>query len=119
MGKLDYVSDVRQEMNGKKGTVTLSCRLDKTLYELLQSDSRKKGISLNSLINSIANRYISWERYAAEVGFVPLAKETVRLIFDSLEEKKMLKIAEHLGRTVPKELILLMFSKIDFETTTI
>ncbi|MFY3741269.1 MAG: hypothetical protein HMLIMOIP_001723 [Candidatus Nitrosomirales archaeon] len=116
MGKLDYVSEIGQELSGKKGTVTLSCRLDKTLYDMLQSDSKKKGISLNSLINSIANRYISWERYAAEVGFIPLAKETVRLIFESLEEKKMYKIAEHLGRTIPKELILLMFNKIDFDS---
>lgn len=115
MGELEYLHEM-SESNGKKSTVTLSCRLDKTLYELLQSDAKKKGISLNSLINSIAKRYVSWERYASEIGFIPLAKETVRLIFESLEEKKMYKIAEHLGRTIPKELILLMFNKIDFES---
>jgi hypothetical protein len=105
-----------QELNGKKDTVTLSCRLDRNLYELLQGDSKKKAISLNSLISSILKRYIAWERYAAEIGFIPLAKDTVRLIFDSLDERKMHKIADHLGKTIPRELILLMFSKIDFES---
>jgi hypothetical protein len=116
MGKLDYMRSTGQELSTRKSTVTVSCRLDRTLYDLLQSDSRKKGISLNSLINSIAKRYISWERYATEVGFIPLAKETVRLLFDNLEEKKLQEIAEHLGRTIPKQLILLMFNKIDFDS---
>ena len=109
-------TDMMQDTNGKKASVTLSCRLDKTLYNLLQNDAKDKGITLNSLINSISKRYVSWERYAAEVGFIPLAKETVRLIFENLDEKKMHKIAEHLGMTIPKELILLMFKKVDFES---
>ena len=116
MGKLDYMSDPARESNGAKNTVTLSCRLDKTLYDLLQGDAKKKGISLNSLINSIVKGYASWERYAAEIGFIPLAKETVRLMFENLDDKKLQKIAQLLGRTIPKELILLMFNKIDFDS---
>ena len=101
---------------GPKKSVTLSCRLDGTLYDLLQDESRAKGISLNSLINSIMKRYVSWEKYAVEIGFIPLARDTVRLIFDSLDERKITDIAKHVGRTIPRELILLMFNKIDFNS---
>ncbi len=106
----------KEETIAERGSVTLSCRLDRTLYKLLQNDSRAKGISLNSMIGSIVKRYISWEKYAAEIGFIPLARETVRLIFDDLDERKMLRIANHLGRTVPREMILLMFNKVDFNS---
>jgi hypothetical protein len=106
----------RRDPPVKKVTVNLSCRLDKTVYELLLEDSRAQNISLNSLINMITKRYISWERYADEIGFVPLAKETVRRIFEELDETKMQQIASHLGKTIPREFILLMFNKLDFNT---
>jgi hypothetical protein len=106
------------ESKSKKDSVTLACRLDKTLYDLLKEDAKKRGVSLNSLINSIAKRYLSWEKYADGVGFVPLAKDTVRLLFDNLEERKLQKIAHHLGKTIPRELILLMFNKVDLNSIT-
>ncbi len=104
------------ESNSNKSSVTLSCRFDRKLYELLQNDCQKKDISLNSLMNSIVKKYLSWEKYAEEIGFIPLAKETVRLVFDNLDDAKIQMIAEHVGRTIPKELILLMFNRIDFDT---
>jgi len=102
--------------NTKEGSVTLSCRFDKTLYDALQKDSKAKGISLNALINSIARRYISWEKYATEIGYVPLARETVRLILDNLDDRKLQKIACRVGKTVPREMTLLMFNKLDFDS---
>lgn len=108
--------DLIPEPSRKKDSVTLSCRIDKTLYELLQKDCKDKGISLNSLVNSIAKRYISWEKYAAEIGYIPLARETVRLLFDNLDDKTMQMIANRIGRTIPREMTLLMFNKIDFNS---
>lgn len=99
-----------------KHSIITSCRFEKTLYDLLQKESKEKGLSFNALLVSILKRYISWEKYAAEIGFIPLAKETVRLLFDNMDEKKSQLIAERLGRTVPRELILLMFNKIDFNS---
>ncbi|MFY3741273.1 MAG: hypothetical protein HMLIMOIP_001727 [Candidatus Nitrosomirales archaeon] len=110
------MANIYQESSTKKDSVTLACRFDRTLYELLKKDSREKNISLNSLINSIVKKYVSWERYAAEIGFIPLSKETVRLILDNLDEEKIRTIGEQLGRTIPRELILLMFNRIDFDS---
>jgi hypothetical protein len=100
----------------KKDSITLSCRLDKTLYNLLQKDCKSRGISLNSLINSVMKKYLSWEKYAAEIGYVPLARDTVRLIFDNLDDKTIENIASRVGRTIPREMILLMFNKTDFDS---
>lgn len=102
--------------SSKKESVTISCRLDGTLHKLLLKDAEESGVSLNSLFNSIMRRYISWEKYANVVGFVPLATDTVRLIFDDMSEKTMRKIAKQVGRTIPRQLILLMFNKIDFNS---
>ncbi len=102
--------------NQMESSVTLACRFDKTLYNLLQKDSETKGISLNALINSIVRRYISWEKYAQEVGYVPLARDTVRALLDNLDDRELKNIANRVGQIVPREMTLLMFSKIDFDS---
>lgn len=110
------MTDLSSESSRKKDSVTLSCRIDGIIYDLLQKDSKAKGISLNSLINSMAKKYISWEKYAAEIGYIPLARDTVRLVFDSLDDKTIQTIATKVGRTIPREMTLLMFNKVDFDS---
>jgi hypothetical protein len=73
-------------------SVNLSCRIEKTIYDELLADAKKKGISLNSLMSSIAKHHITWKRYADEIGFVPI-----------------------LGGTVPRELLFMTYDKMDFD----
>jgi hypothetical protein len=110
------MSNLYREYEGKKASVTVSCRFDKKLYDVLKTQAESDGVSLNSLIASILKRYVAWERFALEIGFIPLAKETIRLIFEELDDRKMMEIARYLGTTIPRELILLMYKRIDFES---
>ena len=100
--------------NGKK-SVNLSCRIEKTIYDELLMDAQKKGISLNSLMSSIAKHHITWKRYADEIGFVPITKRMIGKIFKHLDEKTIEKIANELGGTVPKELLFMTYDKMDFD----
>ncbi|MFQ5941868.1 MAG: hypothetical protein ACE5KA_09255 [Nitrososphaerales archaeon] len=113
---MDKDSYLIQKATKQSGSVTLTCRFDKNLYHLLQKDAERNGGSLNFLINSIVKRYASWEKYAEEIGFIPLTKETVRLIFKNLDDQSVHMIANQIGRTIPKKSILLMFNKIDFDS---
>lgn len=95
--------------------MNLSCRFDKFVYEELAKDAEKKGISLNSLVNGIAKHHISWERYADEIGFVPITKRMLGKIFKHLDEEAIKKMAKELGGTVPKELLFMTYDKMNFE----
>lgn len=101
--------------NGNHKTVNLSSRIDKVVYDQLVEDAAKKGISLNSLVNSIAKHHITWKRYADEVGFVPITKRMLGKIFKYLDQKDIERIAKDLGGTVPKELLFLTYEKMNFE----
>ena len=101
--------------NGNHKTVNLSSRIDKIVYDQLVEDAAKKGISLNSLMNSIAKHHITWKRYADEIGFVPVTKRMLGKIFKYLDEKDIERIAKDLGGTVPKELLFLTYEKMNFE----
>ncbi|QDI89599.1 hypothetical protein Nisw_08740 [Candidatus Nitrosopumilus sp. SW] len=101
--------------NGKKNSANVSCRIDKTIYDELLLDAEKKGISLNSLISSIAKHHVTWKRYADEMGFVPITKRLIGKIFKNLDQKTIESIAHDLGGTVPRELLFMTFDKMDFE----
>lgn len=100
--------------NGKK-SINLSCRIEKTIYDELLADAQKKGISLNSLMSSIAKHHITWKRYADEIGFVPITKRMIGKIFKHLDDAAIEKIADELGGTVPKELLFMTYDKMDFD----
>ena len=101
--------------NQNHKTVNLSCRIDKEVYDLLSDDAKAKGISINSLVNSIAKRHLTWERFADEIGFIPITKRTIKKIFRQLDDQTINKIAKDVGGTVPRELIYLTYDKMDFE----
>ena len=99
--------------NGNK-SVNLSCRIEKTIYDELSHEAEKKGISLNSLISSIAKHHITWIRYADEIGFVPITKRMIGKIFKYLDHDSIEKIADDLGGTVPRELLFLTYDRDGF-----
>ncbi len=101
--------------NGNNKSVNLSCRLEKTIYDELVADAKKKGISLNSMMSSIAKHHITWKRYADEIGFVPITKRMIGKIFKYLDDESIEKIATDLGGTVPRELLFMTYDKMDFE----
>ncbi len=100
--------------NSNKKSVTLSCRIDKEMYNSIVSDANSKGISVNSLINSIIKRHLVWDRYAEEMGLIPLTKRTLKKIFRTMDENAIKTIAREVGGTVPQELIYLSYDKFDF-----
>ena len=98
----------------KKNSTNISSRLDTKTYNALVNDAETKGISINSLINSIIKRHLLWDRFAEEIGLIPLTKRTLKKIFRTMDDKDIKKIAKDVGGTVPQELIYLSYNKFDF-----
>ena len=96
-------------------SINLSCRIEKTVYDELFNEAKKKGISLNSLMSSIARHHITWKRYADEIGFVPVTKRMLGKIFKNLDKETIESLAYELGGTVPKELLFLVYDEMEFE----
>ena len=100
--------------NNNKKTTNISSRLDTAAYIELVQDAETKGISVNSLINSIIKRHLLWDRFAEEMGLVPLTKRTLKKIFRTMDDESIKKIAKEVGGTVPQELIYLSYDTFDF-----
>jgi len=101
--------------SGNHKSVNLSCRIEKSIYDELVADAKRKGISLNSLMLSITKHHITWKRYADEIGFVPITKRMIGKIFKYLDDESIEKIAHDLGGTVPRELLFLTYDEMEFK----
>lgn len=65
-------------------------------------------------MNSISKQYISWEKNAEHIGFIPLSRETVNQIFKKLDDKTIKEIAYDVGSTLPREFVMLTYGHISF-----
>ena len=99
----------------KNNSLIFSCRMKKDLYASLLQESEKKGISFNFLINSIAKKYDTWDKFGDDIGFVPFSNVALSQIFELLDEKSIIGIARYTGETIPKEIALLSHIGDDFE----
>jgi hypothetical protein len=89
--------------------------MKKDLYASLLTESEKNKISFNSLINNIAKKHNSWEKFESDIGFIPLSTITLSQLFDILDEKNITNIARYAGETLPKEMAILSHIEDDFE----
>jgi hypothetical protein len=95
----------------KQKTTTRTLRISEDLDNLLERDSEDKGVSTNSLINSILTKYTEWDRYTEKVGFVSLPRDGFKLIINSVDEQEIKKLAEEVGSRQPQELLMFWFKK--------
>ena len=96
-------------------TITFSSRLHAGIFAVLEKEALSQNISMNSLINSVLGRYVSFERHAKELELISLTKRAVKQIFSKMDEKTIEKLASEVGGIVHKELIFLKFNELTFD----
>ncbi len=111
--RLTFLALISKERQ-KNHTVNLSCRIDKNVYNTLLEAAHEKGISLNSLVNSMAKNFINWEIHSSDFRLVPISKDTLEKIFDKLDDQTIQQIAKSIGGTVTRELVFLTFGEMNF-----
>ena len=104
---------MNSDQHSKKSS-TLSSRIDLDVYKKLAETAEIKGISINSLVNSIFKRFLIWDQFYDDMGMVPLTKRTLKKIFRTMDDEMIKKIAHDVGGTVPQELIYLSYDRFDF-----
>ena len=101
-------------LKNTKKSVTLSSRIDSDSYTQLLTNAKSQGISMNSLVNSILQRYLLWDQFYEDMGLVSVTKRTLKKVFRTMSDQKIKQIARDVGGTVPQELIYLSSDRFDF-----
>jgi hypothetical protein len=91
---------------------TVSYRIRPDLKVALEEEAHRLGINTNALVSQIFSRHISWGRYVGQLKFIPVSKDFLRLVFDSLRQEQIENIARLLGESAAHEELLFLFQRI-------
>ncbi len=100
----------------KAKSETVSFRVPSDLRLILEREARKTGVALNTVVTQIFARYASWGQFARRLKLLPVNKDFLREIFQSMEKEKIVEIAKRLGETTGREEILFLFHQINLQT---
>lgn len=97
-----------------KKLVHSSIRIEENVFNLLQKEAERQGISFNSLINKTLKNYVKSEMHFEQLGFLLVSKDFLRKTFAELQDEKRLEeLGKELGLTVAKEYVSYCFPKVD------
>ena len=99
--------------NGK--SVNFSCRLGVETFSILEKEAKSNGISINSLINSVLNKYVSLERHSKDIKLISLTQRAIKKIFDNMSEKDIKELSVEVGGIVHRELVFLKYGQMTFD----
>lgn len=98
--------------NKVRKTETVSYRIRPDLKLALEEEARRLGINPNALVSQVFARHISWGRYVGQLKFIPVSKDFLRLVFDSLRQEQIENVAKMLGESAAHEELLFLFQRI-------
>jgi hypothetical protein len=99
----------------KRKMVLRAIRITEDLDDELHRDAESRNMTLSALISSILTRHVEWDRYAERFGFVTIANDSFARLVGSIEDDKIVKIAQELGANVPRELAMFWFKKSNLD----
>ncbi len=111
----DPVSHTRSS-RPKATSETVSFRVPSDLRLILESEARKTGVALNTLVTQIFTRYASWGQFAGRLKLLPVNKDLLREIFQSMQKETIVEIGKRLGETTGREEILFLFHQVNPQT---
>jgi hypothetical protein len=83
-------------MNGevqKQTTESATFRIPSSSIRQLREESKKKQVSLNTLVNQILKDHLDWHTFAAQARMFPVTRSTFSGILDDLTEEELSKRA--------------------------
>jgi hypothetical protein len=82
----------------KQSTEGVTFRVPSNSLRQLHEESKKKQVSLNTLVNQILKEHLDWHAYAAEAKLHHLPRSSMSRIIDKLTEVQLSEVAIEMAR---------------------
>ena len=77
----------------KQTTESITFRIASNSINLLREESKKKQISLNTLLNQVIREHLDWHTFAAPAGLFYIPRSTMSLVLSKLTEEEISELA--------------------------
>jgi len=89
----------------KEKTRTVTYRLPERIIQTLESESTKKKISQNVLVNQIFEKYVQWDRFSDKIGMIPVPKDLFHQLGDGLDRSDINMIVDALKPVIKNDVM--------------
>ena len=90
----------------KDKTVTRSMRIDEGIDDILKSEAKKRGVSVNTLLDQYLTRYAESYRFFENMSAIVLSAQTLTGFLKFMDEEDIEGLGTALGKERPFELLL-------------
>jgi hypothetical protein len=77
----------------KQATEGITFRIPSSSINQLREDSKKKQVTVNTLVNQIIKDHLDWHRYAGQARMFHVPRSTFRRLVDKFTEEELSKFA--------------------------
>ena len=75
-------------------TRSISYRLPTHVVEELETEAMQRKISQNVLVKQILEKYVNWDRFAENIGMIPVPRDVLKTLGEEMEGDSMNKIID-------------------------
>lgn len=100
----------------KRGTSTITFRIENDVLGKLREESVQEEISLNTFINKILKRYVEWSMFEPRLRVIPLARPVVAEIFRKMGKEEIVNLAKNITKNTVQDMVLFSKGKIDLDS---
>ena len=94
-------------LNKKRKTVGRSFRIDQRWLDVLNEEAEKQGVSVNSLLNKLLQKY-AFLRYMLRYGAITLTRKGFASLLECCPEDKIRENGRNAGSKITKDILLTM-----------
>lgn len=84
----------KQHPTKHEDTRSISYRLPSHIVTELETEAMQKKISQNVLVKQILEKYVNWDRFAENIGMVPVPKDVLKTLGEQMEGDSINKIID-------------------------
>jgi len=115
--KLYYMTKLISNQNSSApNTINTAIRIPTEVYEKINNQAIQEDKTVSSIINHILRKYVSWDQFVSDVGFVFLQKPFVQSIFEHISEEDLVKAARTVCYTGMRDAISFIHGKNDVDS---
>jgi hypothetical protein len=105
-------------LNKKQKTVVRTFRIKAEWDDILKKEAERQGISVNHLVNSILQKYSSFDRLARSSNFISLTKHVFMEILKGISLESLAQAGENTGQKDIQDILDMLGLPSDNESFT-
>jgi hypothetical protein len=104
--------------NKKQQTVIRTFRIKAELDDVLKNEAERQGVSVNHLVNSVLQKYASFDRLARNGNFITLTKHVFGEILKDIPLERLAQAGDNAGQKDIRDVLDMLGLPKDYESFT-